>query len=32
VKVEETTLPGVLIIEPDVYGDERGFFKETWNR
>ena len=31
-KLRETTLPGVLVIEPDVYGDERGFFKETWNR
>lgn len=28
----ETSLPGVLLIEPDVYGDERGFFLETFNR
>lgn len=27
----ETALPGVLIIEPKVFGDERGFFMETWN-
>jgi dTDP-4-dehydrorhamnose 3,5-epimerase len=27
----ETALPGVLIIEPRVFGDERGFFMETWN-
>ena len=27
----ETTLPGVLIIEPQVFGDERGFFLESWN-
>lgn len=27
----ETTLPGVLIIEPQVFGDERGFFKETFS-
>ena len=27
----ETRLPGVLIIEPKVFGDERGFFMETWN-
>lgn len=26
-----TALPGVLIIEPRVFGDERGFFMETWN-
>ena len=24
-------LPGVLIIEPKVFGDARGFFLETWN-
>lgn len=27
----ETALPGVLIIEPRVFGDQRGFFMETWN-
>lgn len=27
----ETPLPGVLIIEPRVFGDERGFFLESWN-
>ncbi|ROM77441.1 dTDP-4-dehydrorhamnose 3,5-epimerase [Pseudomonas brassicacearum] len=26
-----TTLPGVLIIEPKVFGDERGFFYESFN-
>jgi dTDP-4-dehydrorhamnose 3,5-epimerase len=30
--VIETTLKGVLIIEPKVFGDARGFFMETWNR
>jgi dTDP-4-dehydrorhamnose 3,5-epimerase len=30
VNVVETQLPGVLIIEPDVFGDHRGFFKETF--
>ena len=29
--VIETELPGVLIIEPNVYGDERGFFQETFH-
>jgi dTDP-4-dehydrorhamnose 3,5-epimerase len=29
-KVTEVKLPGVLIIEPDVFGDSRGFFKETF--
>lgn len=27
----ETAIPGVLIIEPRVFGDERGFFMETWS-
>jgi len=31
-KVIETPLAGVLIIEPQVFGDERGFFLETWSR
>ncbi|MFZ5723713.1 MAG: dTDP-4-dehydrorhamnose 3,5-epimerase [Pseudomonadota bacterium] len=29
-KVIETPLPGVLLIEPKVFGDERGFFVETY--
>jgi len=29
-KVTSTSLPGVLIIEPDVFGDERGYFLETY--
>jgi dTDP-4-dehydrorhamnose 3,5-epimerase len=29
-KVRKTRLPGVLVFEPDVYGDERGFFLETF--
>lgn len=31
-KVEPTGLPGVLLITPDVYGDDRGCFFESWNR
>jgi dTDP-4-dehydrorhamnose 3,5-epimerase len=31
VKVIETSLPGCVIIEPAVFGDDRGFFFETWN-
>lgn len=30
-KILETTLPGVLIVEPKVFGDHRGFFLETYN-
>ena len=29
--IVETALPGVLIIEPKVFGDERGFFYESFN-
>lgn len=30
-KVTETVLPGVLLIEPKVFGDARGFFFESFN-
>jgi dTDP-4-dehydrorhamnose 3,5-epimerase len=30
-KLIETALPGVLIIEPTVFGDARGFFAETYH-
>lgn len=30
-KIESTKLAGVLLITPDVFGDERGFFMETYN-
>lgn len=29
-KIVETSLPGVLIFKPKVFGDERGFFIETY--
>jgi dTDP-4-dehydrorhamnose 3,5-epimerase len=28
--VIETAIPGILIIEPEVFGDARGFFMETF--
>jgi dTDP-4-dehydrorhamnose 3,5-epimerase len=31
-KVITTTLPGALIIEPQVFGDARGFFYESYNK
>ncbi len=31
-KFSETELPGVIVVDPDVHGDERGFFLETWHR
>ena len=31
-QVYETDLSGVLIVEPKVFGDQRGFFMETWNQ
>jgi dTDP-4-dehydrorhamnose 3,5-epimerase len=30
-RVEKTVLEGVLLITPDKFGDERGFFSETFN-
>lgn len=30
-KIFKTHIPGPMIIEPAVFGDERGFFIETWN-
>jgi dTDP-4-dehydrorhamnose 3,5-epimerase len=27
----ETAIPGPVIIEPKVFGDDRGFFLESWN-
>lgn len=30
-KVEETALPGVLLIKTPIYRDNRGAFMETWN-
>lgn len=31
-KVIPTTIPDLLVIEPKVFGDERGFFFESFNR
>jgi dTDP-4-dehydrorhamnose 3,5-epimerase len=31
-KVIETTLPGALILEPQVFGDSRGFFYESYHQ
>lgn len=31
-KVEATDLSGVVLITPHVFGDDRGFFLESWNQ
>ncbi len=31
-KAIPTAIPDVLLLEPKVFGDERGFFYESWNR
>lgn len=31
-KITKTKLDGVVIVEPDVFGDNRGFFMESWNK
>lgn len=30
-KLTEASLPGIWIVEPDVFGDHRGWFMETYN-
>ena len=32
VKIIDTEIPDVKIIEPTVFGDKRGFFLESWNK
>lgn len=31
-KVIETAIPGVVILEPQVFGDHRGYFMESWSQ
>ena len=31
-KITQTPLPGVVLLEPARFGDARGFFSESWNR
>ncbi|MEY8802440.1 dTDP-4-dehydrorhamnose 3,5-epimerase [Leisingera sp. XS_AS12] len=31
-KIEETGLPGLKVVTPARFGDERGFFSESWSR
>lgn len=31
-QIEETALPGVMVLTPQRHGDARGFFSESWNR
>ncbi len=31
-KFTATTIPDVIIIEPQIFGDQRGFFMETWRQ
>ena len=32
INVIKTDIEGVVIIEPRVFGDERGYFMETWSQ
>lgn len=32
INVIQTEIPGVVIIEPQVFGDSRGYFFESWNQ
>ena len=31
-KIQETSLPGVLLLQPTIYRDDRGAFWEVWNQ
>lgn len=31
-KIKQTDIDGVLVVDPDIHGDERGFFVETYRR
>ncbi|MBO6096088.1 MAG: dTDP-4-dehydrorhamnose 3,5-epimerase family protein, partial [Bacteroidales bacterium] len=31
-EVIKTAIPGLLILEPKVFGDARGYFMESWNQ
>jgi dTDP-4-dehydrorhamnose 3,5-epimerase len=31
-RLRPAAIPDVLVVEPRVFGDERGFFMESWNR
>jgi dTDP-4-dehydrorhamnose 3,5-epimerase len=31
-QIETTSLPGLLILKPSRFGDDRGWFSETWNQ
>jgi len=30
-QIDQTPLPGLLVLTPKRFGDDRGFFSETWN-
>lgn len=32
IRVSETAIPDVLLIDPAVFGDNRGYFMESWNQ
>ena len=32
IKILETDIPGVVVIEPKVFGDARGYFMESWSQ
>ena len=32
ISIKETSIPGVFVIEPKVFGDRRGYFTESWSQ
>ncbi|MSQ69844.1 MAG: dTDP-4-dehydrorhamnose 3,5-epimerase [Betaproteobacteria bacterium] len=31
-KIRRTAIADIVVVQPDVFGDQRGFFLESWNR
>ena len=32
IEIKQTAIPGMLVIEPKVFGDQRGYFMESWSQ
>jgi len=32
IKISHTSIEGLMVIEPEVFGDDRGFFMETYHK
>lgn len=32
IEIKQTAIPGLLVIEPKLFGDQRGYFMESWSQ